>query len=329
MTNFSSSLDFARQLDQQDSLASYRKQFVANDPDLIYLDGNSLGRLPKSVIERMKKAVEEEWGTDLIRGWNKGWWESPSRIGNKIGSLLGAAESQVVVGDQTSINLFKLATAALTLQPQKKRIITDTFNFPSDLYVLQGIVQFLTPSLTLGKVGQGHEIIRIGAIDNDITPDLAALEAAIDENTSLVTLSHVTFKSGYLYDMAHITELAHRKGALVLWDLSHSAGAVPIELDRCDVDFAIGCTYKYLNGGPGAPAFLICEQAPTKRSHISDLGLVGAEGSVRVRSQLPARARRPAISCRHRADALHAGDGGSIESFARSRDGCPARANRF
>jgi kynureninase len=247
MTNFSSSLDFAQQLDQKDSLASYREQFVVNEPDLIYLDGNSLGRLPKSVVERMKKAVEEEWGTDLIRGWNKGWWESPSRIGDKLGSLLGAAEGQVVVGDQTSINLFKLATAALTLQPQRKRIITDTFNFPSDLYILQGINNLL---------GNRHEILRIGASDNDITPDLAELEAAIDEDTALVTLSHVTFKSGYLYDMAHITDLAHRKGALILWDLSHSAGAVPIELDKCNVDFAIGCTYKYLNGGPGAPAFL-------------------------------------------------------------------------
>ncbi|HMB23675.1 MAG TPA: aminotransferase class V-fold PLP-dependent enzyme, partial [Anaerolineales bacterium] len=244
---FFSSREFAEQLDQQDTLASYRARFVANDPDLIYLDGNSLGRLPTSVIERMQKAVEAEWGTDLIRGWNKGWWETPARIGEKIASLLGAAEGQVVVGDQTSINLFKLATAALTLHPEKTRIITDTFNFPSDLYILQGIVQLL---------GDRHEIICIGAQDDDITPDLAALENAIDEKTALVTLSHVTFKSGYLYDMAQVTELAHRKGALVLWDLSHSAGAVPIELDRCNADFAIGCTYKYLNGGPGAPAFL-------------------------------------------------------------------------
>jgi kynureninase len=247
MINLSTSLDFAKQLDQQDPLASYREQFIANDPDMIYLDGNSLGRLPESVVERMKKAVEEEWGADLIRGWNKGWWESPVRIGNKIASLVGAEADQVVVGDQTSINLFKLATAALTLQPQKKRIVTDTFNFPSDLYILQGIVHLL---------GDRHEIIRIGASDNDITPDIAALESALNEDTALVTLSHVTFKSGYLYDMASITELAHRHGALVLWDLSHSVGAVPVELDKCDVDFAIGCTYKYLNGGPGAPAFL-------------------------------------------------------------------------
>jgi kynureninase len=244
---FSPSKEFAGRLDRQDTLASYRERFVSSDPGLIYLDGNSLGRLPKSVIERMKVLVEEEWGADLIRGWNKGWWEAPSRIGEKIAALLGAAPGQVLVGDQTSINLFKLATAALTLQPHKKRIITDSFNFPSDLYILQGIVRLL---------GDRHEILRIGSIDSDVTPDLAALEAAIDDDTALVTLSHVTFKSGYLYDMAQITELAHRKGALVLWDLSHSVGAVPINLDEYDVDFAIGCTYKYLNGGPGAPAFL-------------------------------------------------------------------------
>ena len=258
MTNFSPSLVFAKKFDAHDPLASYREQFVVNDPDLIYLDGNSLGRLPKAVIKRMQKAVEEEWGTDLIRGWHKGWWESPTRIGEKIALLLGGAEGQVVVGDQTSINLFKLATAALTLNPEKKRIVTDTFNFPSDLYILQGIVNLL---------GNRHEIIRVGAQDNDITPDLAALEAAITGDTALVTLSHVTFKSGYLYDMAYVTELAHRKGSLVLWDLSHSAGAVPVELDKCNVDFAIGCTYKYLNGGPGAPAFLYVNK--TLQNHVT------------------------------------------------------------
>ncbi len=255
MTNFSPSLAYATQLDSQDPLASYREQFVINDPDLIYLDGNSLGRMPKAVIERMKKAVEEEWGTDLIRGWNRGWWEAPARIGEKIASLLGAANGQVIVSDQTSLNLYKLATAALTLRPARKRIITDTFNFPSDLYILQGIIS--SSPLPRGIRGESiHEILRIGAQDDDITPDLAALESAINEDTALVTLSHVTFKSGYLYHMQSITELAHRNGALVLWDLSHSVGAVPIELDKCDVDFAIGCTYKYLNGGPGAPAFL-------------------------------------------------------------------------
>jgi len=247
MTTFSSTLDFAKHLDSQDPLASSREQFVITDPDLIYLDGNSLGRMPKAAAERAKQIVDDEWGNDLIRGWNKGWWDAPSRVGDRIGQLIGAAPGQVLVSDTTSINLFKLATSALTLQPNKTRIITDTFNFPSDLYILQGIKQVL---------GNRHEIIYIRATDNDLTPDLAQLESTIDENTSLVTLSHVTFKSGYIYDMRRITDLAHLKGALVLWDLSHSVGSVPIELDACNADLAIGCTYKYLNGGPGAPAFL-------------------------------------------------------------------------
>jgi kynureninase len=244
---FSTTLDFAKQLDAEDTLASFRDQFLIHDPSLIYLDGNSLGMMPKVAQEKAKQVIDEGWGKDLIRGWNKGWWEAPSRAGDKIGQLIGAAPGQVLVNDTVSLNLFKLATAALTLQPGKKRIITDTFNFPSDLYILQGIQQ---------NLGSRHEIIRIGTSDNDITPDLEALEAAIDENTALVTISHVVFKSGYLYDMKRITELAHRKGALVLWDLSHSVGSVPVHLDDCNADLAIGCTYKYLNGGPGAPAFL-------------------------------------------------------------------------
>lgn len=262
--SFSTSRDFALQLDKQDPLASFREAFVIPDPSLIYLDGNSLGILPKAAQEKAREIVDEQWGKDLIRGWNKGWWEAPSRVGDKIGQLIGAAPGQTLVSDTVSVNLFKLATAALTLQPHRTRIITDTFNFPSDLYILQGISHFLSPSPSLrhpspsgrGDGGKGYEIIRIGACDDDITPDIAALEAAIDENTTLVTLSHVVFKSGYLYDMRRITELAHAKSALVLWDLSHSVGSVPIHLDECGVDLAIGCTYKYLNGGPGAPAFL-------------------------------------------------------------------------
>ena len=242
-----SSLDFAQQLDAQDPLASHRDQFIISDPDLIYLDGNSLGRMPKAAAERARRVVEEEWGSDLIRGWNKGWWEAPARVGDRIGQLIGAAPGQVLVSDTTSINLYKLAMSALMYQPGKRRVVTDRFNFPSDLYILQGIRQ---------NLGNRHEILRIGAMDDDITPDLAALESAIDNDTALVTLSHVLFKSGYIYDMHHITDLAHTKGALVLWDLSHSVGSVPITLDDCNADLAIGCTYKYLNGGPGSPAFL-------------------------------------------------------------------------
>ena len=255
MTTFTPSHDFSQQLDSQDPLASFREQFVITDPHLIYLDGNSLGRMPKTAAARARQIVEEEWGSDLIRGWNKGWWEAPSRVGDKIGQVIGAAPGQVIVCDTVSINLFKLATSALTLQPDKTKIITDTFNFPSDLYILQGITNLLALSGAAAKTKR-YETLYIPATDNDITPDLAQLESTIDENTALVTLSHVTFKSGYIYDMRHITELAHAKGALVLWDLSHSVGSVPIALDDCNADFAIGCTYKYLNGGPGAPGFL-------------------------------------------------------------------------
>ncbi|WP_345320549.1 kynureninase [Candidatus Villigracilis proximus] len=230
-----------------DKLASFREAFIITDPNLIYLDGNSLGRTPRVAAEKAKQIVDEQWGRDLIRGWNKGWWDAPARVGDKIGQIIGTAKGQVIVCDTVSVNLYKLVMAALAYQPEKKRIVTDTMNFPSDLYILQGCVE---------QLGNRHEIIRIGSNDNELTPDLAALESAITEDTALVTLSHVLFKSGYLYDMKHITEIAHKKGALVLWDLSHSVGALPIALDDCNVDFAIGCTYKYLNGGPGAPAFL-------------------------------------------------------------------------
>jgi len=262
--NFLPTQNLAHELDKQDSLKSYRDQFVIDDSDLVYFDGNSLGRMPKAAIQRAKQIVEEEWGRDLIRGWNKGWWEAPARVGNKIGKLIGAAEGQVVVSDTTSVNLYKLVMAALALSPKKKRIITDTMNFPSDLYILQGCVEMLVrrrasidaSAAMVSRPSAQHEIIRIGSNDNELTPDLDAFAKAINEDTALVTLSHVLFKSGYLYDMKAITEMAHRKGALVLWDLSHSVGALPISLDDCDADFAIGCTYKYLNGGPGAPAFL-------------------------------------------------------------------------
>jgi kynureninase len=243
---FESSRSFAKKLDQQDPLALFRGRFAIPEPDMVYLDGNSLGRLTLASAERLER-LTGEWGRDLIRGYNKDWWHAPGRVGDKIGGLIGAGPGQVVACDTVSINLFKLASAALSLQHGRKKIVTDTLNFPSDLYILQGLNRML---------GDRYNIVRIGSKDGDVTPDMDALDAAIDKDTALVTLSHVVFKSGYLYDMAAITKLAHKRGALVLWDLSHSAGAVPVALDACDVDFAIGCTYKYLNGGPGSPAFL-------------------------------------------------------------------------
>ena len=248
--DFNPSRSLAETLDSSDPLASFRERFVITDPGLIYLDGNSLGRLTHASSDRVQALVDQQWGHDLIRGWNRNWWEAPARVGEKIAPLVGSAPGQVIVCDTVSINLFKLVAAALALRPGRTRIITDTLNFPSDLYILQGLVRLLSSTAC------PYTMLRIGSRDGDITPDLDELEGAIDDQTALVTLSHVTFKSGYLYDMARITELAHRHGALVVWDLSHSAGALPIALDDCNVDFALGCTYKYLNGGPGSPAFL-------------------------------------------------------------------------
>ncbi|MGD2205873.1 MAG: kynureninase [Anaerolineae bacterium] len=237
---------FARHLDAQDDLASFREVFVSAEPSLIYLDGNSLGRLPRQTAERMQEAVESEWGRDLVRAWNTGWYEAPSQVGEKIAQLIGAEPGQVVSSDSTSVNLFKLVMAALAMRPERKRIVSDVLNFPSDLYVLQGCIRLL---------GDHHHLHLISSVDG-ITVTPQDVIDALDEQTALLTLSHVTFKSGFLYDAAAITEQAHDVGALVLWDLSHSVGIVPTELDRWGVDLAVGCTYKYLNGGPGAPAFL-------------------------------------------------------------------------
>jgi len=243
---FEPGLAFARRLDAEDALASFREAFVIADPDLIYVDGNSLGRLPRRTVERMRTAVEVEWGHDLIRGWNAGWYQAPARVGEKIAQLVGAGPGQVVVSDSTSVNLFKLTMTALAKRPGRDRIVSDVLNFPSDLYILQGCVRLL---------GDRHHLHLVPSAEG-ITVDQQALFDAMDERTALVTLSHVTFKSGFLYDAAAVTERAHQVGALVLWDLSHSVGAVPVKLDRWGVDLAVGCTYKYLNGGPGAPAFL-------------------------------------------------------------------------
>lgn len=251
MTDFpDTSLETARRLDAQDELADFRRQFVIDDPNLIYLDGNSLGRLPKRTVNYMQQAVEQEWGQRLIQVWNDGWINTPTELGAKIARLVGAQPNEIVVCEATSINLFKLAVAALQAHPNRVKIVSDVFNFPSDLYILQGIIDLL---------GRRHRLELIPSVDT-ITIAPQAVTAAIDTDTALVTLSHVAFKSAFMYDMAAVTRQAHQSGALVLWDLSHSAGAVPVDLNAAGADLAIGCTYKYLNGGPGSPAFLYVRQ---------------------------------------------------------------------
>lgn len=244
--NFSTDQSYAAHLDQTDPLARFRDEFVIADPDLIYLDGNSLGRMPKRTAARLRDAIETEWGERLIRGWGEGWFTAPQRIGGKIAKLIGAQADEVVVTDSTSVNFFKLVMAALEARPGRRRIVTDDLNFPSDVYLLQGALKLAGPEYKLEMVRSGDGLM--------VAEE--ALAEAMDEDTALVTLTHTAFKSGYIYDMRAVTEMAHRAGALMLWDLSHSAGAMPVVLDDLGVDLAVGCTYKYLNGGPGAPAYL-------------------------------------------------------------------------
>jgi kynureninase len=238
--------DYARALDRQDVLARFRDEFVIGDPDLIYLDGNSLGRLPRRSIDRMREVIDREWGERLVRAWGDGWFGAPQRVGAKIAQLLGAAANEVIVADSTSVNLFKLIIAALQARPGRSRVVTDELNFPSDLYVLRGALRLSGADYTLD----------IARADDGVSVSAGALAGLIDERTAIVTLSHTTFKSGYVHDLVEVTKLAHRAGALMLWDLSHSIGAMPLSLDEAAVDLAVGCTYKYVNGGPGAPAFL-------------------------------------------------------------------------
>jgi kynureninase len=233
---------YAVALDAADPLAEYRDRFALDDPTLIYLNGNSLGALPLATMRRLEHMIRSEWGADLARSWDH-WVDLPERAGDLVGTLTGAAPGQVLVTDNTTVNLYKLACAALDARPGRHVIVTDRDNFPSDRYVVEGIA-----------AQRGAQLRMLATdINEGVAPD--AVRAAVDEDTALVSLSHVAYRSGALADMAAITEIVHEAGALMLWDLCHSVGAVPVELDACDVDLAVGCTYKYLNAGPGAPAF--------------------------------------------------------------------------
>jgi kynureninase len=241
----------AHERDRADPLARFRDAFVVEGDGPIYLDGNSLGRLPKRAEALAARTVRDEWGARLVRGWNEGWVDAPRRVGDKLARLLGAREGEVLVSDSTSVNLFKLAVAALKAREGRTAIVTDDLNFPSDLYVLDGAARLL---------GGGRRVTAVAAGDG-ISVDAGDLAAAIGSDTALVSLSHVAYKSGFLHDMKAVTEIAHASGALVLWDVSHSAGVVPIDLEASGADLAVGCTYKHLNGGPGAPAFLYVRRA--------------------------------------------------------------------
>ncbi|HEU4908269.1 MAG TPA: aminotransferase class V-fold PLP-dependent enzyme [Propionibacteriaceae bacterium] len=239
-------VDQAAALDSNDPLAHFRDQFIGSaDPKIIaYLDGNSLGRPLKATRDRINRFVEDIWGSRLIRAWDEGWMDDPVRIGDDIGRVvLGAAPGQTVVGDSTSVMLYKWIRAAIASRPGREEIIADVGNFPTDRFVLEGI------AAELGMRVTWLESDRASGVTVDQVADV------ISSQTSLILLSDVAYRSGYLADVPAITALAHDHGALMLWDLCHSAGVIPRRLDDWQVDLAVGCTYKYLNGGPGSPAF--------------------------------------------------------------------------
>jgi len=244
-------------LDHEDVLAGFRARFHLPE-GVIYLDGNSLGPMPAALPARLAEVAQQEWGTGLIRSWNDaGWIDLASRIGDGIAGLIGAAPGSVMVADSTSVNLFKLLSAALALRPERRVILSETGNFPTDLYIAQGLTALLD---------RGHSL-RTAAAD--------ALLGAIGPDVAVVMLTHVNYHTGALLDMTAITKAAHAAGALVLWDLAHSAGALPVDLAGCDVDFAVGCGYKFLNGGPGAPAFLYVAQRLQESARYPITGWLG------------------------------------------------------
>jgi kynureninase len=235
MTDFHA---IAAQLDAADPLARFRDAFHLRE-GLIYLDGNSLGALPRATAPRVADTIEREWGEGLITSWlGADWVNSPRRVGDKIARLLGAQAGELIVADSTSVNIFKALTAALSLRPDRPVLLSEAGNFPTDLYMMQGLAAF-----SGGR-------IRAEAVDPDAVLDRLGPDVAV------LLLTQVHYKSGRLRDMADVTRRAHAAGTLVIWDLSHSAGAIPVDLNAAGADFAVGCGYKYLNGGPGAPAFL-------------------------------------------------------------------------
>ncbi len=229
--------------DQEDELKKFKDEFALPE-GVIYLDGNSLGARPKKSLAVAQHIISQEWGEDLINSWNKAdWWGLPTRLGDKVAKLIGAEKGEVVISDSTTLNLFKVLSAAVKIQadkfPEHKIIVAEKDAFPTDIYIIEGFIDLIQ---------KGYQVELIDGVED--------LSRALEKDVAVVVLSHVNYRTGYFYDMASINEQIHSKDALVIWDLCHSVGAVPMHLNQTDSDFAIGCTYKYLNGGPGSPALL-------------------------------------------------------------------------
>jgi kynureninase len=301
MSAGSPSLTEARALDAADPLRSWRGLF-AMPPGVVYLDGNSLGALPLGTASRLGEVMRREWGEGLVRSWNPknnggaDWISLPRRVGATIAPLIGARPHEVIACDSTSVNLFKLIAAALAMRPGRKVVLSEPGNFPTDLYMIAGLE------------AQGLAERRLASAEN--------LEAALDEDVALLLLTHVHYKTGAMHDMARLTRAAHEAGALVLWDLSHSAGAVPVDLNGCEADLAVGCGYKYFNGGPGAPAFAWVAE----RHHDSlQQPLTGPRRPVRLHRRLRPCRRHRSPAHRHPADPRPRRAGGRGQADRRDR----------
>lgn len=233
------SLDYAKAQDEADPLSGMRAHFTC-PKNMIYMDGNSLGVLPKGLPEKLAETISRDWGNGLVQSWNNaGWIDLPQKLGAKIGHLIGAEDNAVLAADSTSINLYKILSAALKLNPDRKVILSEDSNFPTDLYIAEGLI---------ASQDSGYELRR-GSSPQSLMDELT-------DDVAVLMLTHVNYQNGYMHDMAKVNKAAHDKGIIVIWDLAHSAGAVPLKLAETNCDFAVGCGYKYLNGGPGAPAFL-------------------------------------------------------------------------
>ncbi len=250
MSNSMTMRSAAEALDAQDPLAKYRQQFLINDPSLCYLDGNSLGRIPRETITVVENYLRHEWGTKLVSGWSQ-WIDEAQTVGDLIGrSALGATAGQTLCVDTTSVNFYQLCCAAIDARPGRNIVISDTANFPTDRYILEGICK--------------QRGLKLVLIDDDHDEEFVSTEmltAVLSENVALVTLSVIQYRSGSLHDVAKLTKLARDAGALFVWDASHGVGVVPLQFDRDGVDLAVGCTYKYCNSGPGSPAWLFVSRA--------------------------------------------------------------------
>jgi len=271
--------DACAALDATDPLAPFRERFALPE-GVIYLDGNSLGPLPRDTAAHVQRVIAEEWGHGLIRSWNDaGWFDKPRTVGDMIAPLIGAAPGEVVIGDTTSASLFQTTVAAARLRPDRRVIVSEQGNFPTDLYVLESVQTLLGGETPLER-----------RLIDDSGP---TLDEVLDDDVAVVVLTHVDYRTGRMYDMADVTRRVHEAGAVMVWDLCHSAGAVPVDLSGADADFAVGCTYKYLNGGPGAPSFL---WAAEKHHGAARPALTGWNGHARPFDFAPEYAPAPGMT---------------------------------